>query len=321
MSVISSPHLRVAPSVSQVMRGVLLALVPGAAASVLFFGWSVLLNLLVTMTAALAFEALALRLRGRPLQPFLKDSSAVLTGALLALCLPPDAPLWLGIVGAGFAVLLGKQVYGGIGYNPFNPAMVGFVVLLISFPVQMTAWGTAQPVWAADALSSATPLDHLRTQLKLARTLEEIAGDAAPAALRSAWLWISLAYLVGGLWMLQRRLIRWQIPVSMLLGLTLTAGLFWLVDAERNASPLFHLLTGATMIGAFFIATDPVSAATTPRGRLVFGFGIGVLIYVIRSWGAYPDAVAFAVLLMNLCAPTIDRYTPTRVYGQGESRP
>jgi electron transport complex protein RnfD len=327
---LSSPFLPVAASVGAVMRDVLLALVPGIAVYVLLFGFGVLRNLAIAVAACLLFEAIALRLRGRPLKPFLSDGSALVTGVLLALTLPPIAPWWIAVVGSLFAILLGKQVYGGLGYNPFNPAMVGYVVLLISFPVQMTAWPGLQPLWAdasptgIDAMSAATALDHVRTQLALERTLGEIGSDASIGwAAGAGWEWIAMAWLAGGLYMLWRGTIRWQIPVGMLAGLTLIALPFWALDPDRYASPLFHWAAGATMLGAFFIATDPVSAATTPRGRLLYGALIGVLVYVIRTWGGYPDGVAFAVLLLNICAPTIDRYTAPRVYGhqRGESEP
>ncbi|MES0874610.1 RnfABCDGE type electron transport complex subunit D [Sinimarinibacterium thermocellulolyticum] len=323
---LSSPFLPVAGSVGAVMRDVLLALVPGIAVYTLLFGLGVLRNIALAALACLLFEALALRLRARPLKPFLTDGSALVTGVLLALTLPPIAPWWIAVVGSLFAILLGKQVYGGLGYNPFNPAMVGYVVLLISFPVQMTAWPALQPPWAdaPDAISAATALDHVRTQLSLERTLTEIRGDAPLGWIAGAgWEWVALAWLGGGLYLLWRGTIRWQIPVGMLGGLTLIALPFWAIDPDRYASPLFHWLAGATLLGAFFIATDPVSAATTPRGRLLYGALIGVLVYVIRTWGGYPDGVAFAVLLLNICAPTIDRYTQPRVYGhrRGEAEP
>ncbi|ULQ46992.1 RnfABCDGE type electron transport complex subunit D [Flagellatimonas centrodinii] len=315
MSTLSSPHLPVPPSIRTVMLRVLLALVPGTAVFTALFGWGVLLNIVVAVVSALIFEAVALKLRGRDLEP-LQDGTAIVTGVLLALALPPDAAWWLPVIGSLFAIGLGKHVYGGLGYNPFNPAMVGYVVLLISFPVQMTAWGGPNLPWAADAVSQATVLDHVRTALTQQRTLSEIFTDPGfDHGLLRGWSLMALAYLAGGLWMLWQRTIRWQIPVAMLAGMGAIALVFWGIDSDRYASPLFHWGSGATLLGAFFIATDPVSAATTPRGRLWFGAGIGVLTYVIRTWGGYPDAVAFAVLLMNLCAPTIDRYTPTRVYG------
>lgn len=324
MKRLSSPFLPVAASVSGVMRDVLLALLPGVLLYTALFGWGVLRNIALAAATCMLAEALALRLRDKPLKPFLLDGSALVTGVLLALTLPPIAPWWIAVVGSLLAMLLGKHVYGGLGYNPFNPAMVGYVALLISFPVQMTAWPALHPLWenTPDAISGATVLDHVRTQLGLQRTLTEIGGDAPVGfAAGTGWEWIALAWLAGGAFMLWRKTIRWQIPVGMLLGLTFVAGAFWLYDSDRYASPLFHWFAGATMLGAFFIATDPVSAATTPRGRLVYGFLIGVVVYVIRTWGGYPDGVAFAVLLLNICAPTIDRYTQPRVYGHGRSSP
>ncbi|MDD3764905.1 MAG: RnfABCDGE type electron transport complex subunit D [Nevskiales bacterium] len=321
MSRLSSPFLPVTRKVSTIMREVLLALLPGVIVYTLLFGTGVLSNIAIAVGTCLLVEAAMLRLRSKPLRPFLLDSSALVTGILLALSIPPIAPWWIAVVGAAFAMLLGKHVYGGIGYNPFNPAMVGFVVLLISFPVQMTAWPPLQPLWSApatDAVSAATALDHVRAQLGLQRTLSEIRGDDSIGLFgASGWEWIALAYLLGGLFLLWRRTIRWQIPVGLLLGMAAVALPFWLYDSDRYASPLFHWFSGATMLGAFFIATDPVSAATTPRGRILFGFGIGALTYVIRSWGGYPDGIAFAVLLFNICAPTLDRYTQPRVYGHG----
>jgi electron transport complex protein RnfD len=318
MKTLSSPFLPVTASVSQVMRDVLIALAPGIVVYALLFGPGVLINIALAVITCELIEAAVLKLRGKALKPFLLDSSALVTGVLLALAVPPTAPWWIIVVGCGFAMLLGKHVYGGLGYNPFNPAMVGFVVLLISFPVQMTAWPAMHPLWSdADAISGATALDHVRTQLSLERTLSEIGGDA-PLGLFAGrgWEWIALAYLLGGGYMLWRRTIRWQIPVGLLSGMALIALVFWAYDGDRYASPLFHWFSGATMLGAFFIATDPVSAATTPRGRFVFGFGIGMLTYVIRTWGGYPDGIAFAVLLFNICAPTLDRYLQPRIYGQ-----
>lgn len=315
MSAISSPHLSVRPTVTATMARVLIALVPGVIAFTVLFGHGVIVNLILAIASAAVFEVLALKLRGRTLLP-LRDLSAVLTGALLALALPPEAPWWIAVVGSGFAVLLGKHVYGGLGYNPFNPAMVGYVVLLISFPVQMTAWSAPKLAWAADAISQATVLDHVRTALTQSRTLSEIFTDPGfEWGLLRGWTIVAVAYLLGGLFLLQQKTIRWQIPIGVLAGMGLIALVFWGIDSDRYASPIYHWLSGATLLGAFFIATDPVSACTTPKGRLYFGLGIGVLTYVIRTWGGYPDGFAFAVLLMNLCAPTIDRYTPTRVYG------
>ncbi|PWN57606.1 RnfABCDGE type electron transport complex subunit D [Abyssibacter profundi] len=324
---LSSPHLPVRPTVGGLMRRVLMALLPGIAAMVICFGIGVISNLLIAVAAALATEAAMLRLRRRPVQRFLLDWTAVLTAVLFALALPPLAPWWLTATGSALAIVLGKQLYGGLGQNPFNPAMVGYVVVLISFPTELTYWSqqavaagtTLQAQWLGlgaeqlDGLTGATPLDALRSGLS-----QDLLVDEALAGLpgRTGWLWINLAFLAGGLWLCWRRDISWRIPAAVLAGLGLMALLPWLLDADRFASPLFHWTSGAAMLGAFFIATDPVSGATTPRGKLIFGVGIGLLVYVIRTWGGYPDGMAFAVLLMNLTVPLLDAHTQPRVYGR-----
>jgi len=338
----SSPHLPPGNDVSRLMVQVMLALIPGALCLFWFFGWGVLINLAVATATAVAAEAAALKLRGKAVLPILSDGTAVLTGLLLGLALPPLAPWWIPFIGAAFAIVVAKQLYGGLGYNPFNPAMVGYVVLIISFPLQMTLWSPPRgidgemlslvdtlglmfaqlpPAGATlDAVTMATPLDSYKTQIGQNLTWSEIvSGPLFGRFAGYGWEWANLAFLVGGVWLWQRRAIHWHIPLAMLGGLFVTALLFYIADADSFASPLFHLFSGATMLGAFFIATDPVSAATTPRGRLYYGAGIGVLVYVIRTWGGYPDGVAFAVLLMNMAAPTIDYYTQPRVFGHEDS--
>jgi len=339
----SSPHIHSGSDVSQLMQQVMLALLPGIALYVWFFGWGVVVNILLAMGTALALEAAMLKLRDRPLAPFLGDRSALLTAMLLGVALPPLAPWWITGVGVFFAIVFAKHLYGGLGFNPFNPAMVGYVVLLISFPQQMTQWLPPQSISGEsigfgealsvifggalssgvlpDAISMATPLDHLKIQLDQAQSVAEIT-TTSPLFGRFGglgWEWISLAFLAGGLWLIYRKAIHWHIPVSMLGSLLLIATLFYLIDPQQFASPLFHLLSGAAIVGAFFIATDPVTASTTPRGRLIYGACIGVLIYIIRTWGSYPDGVAFAVLLMNMVAPTLDYYTQPRVFGRGKN--
>lgn len=335
----SSPHVRGPLSVNVVMLRVLYTLLPGIAAYVWFFGWGVVINISIAVTAALASEALMLRLRGRPVLTQLRDGSAVVTAVLLALALPPLLPWWMTALGAAFAIIVAKQLYGGLGYNVFNPAMVGYAMLLISFPREMTQWLPPQSVATAfpdlwdslryaftgalpvsiDALTMATPLDQIKTELGLNRTVSEIkAGNPLIGEFGgTGWEVVNLAFLAGGVWLMLRRVISWQIPVAMLGTLGFLATVFYLTNPDGNASPLFHLFSGAAILGAFFIATDPVSAATTPRGRLIFGAGVGALTFVIRAYGGYPDGVAFAVLLMNMAAPTIDYYTQPRVFGHG----
>ena len=335
-----APHAVGPGSVGRVMRQVLYALVPTVVLHVVFFGPGLLIQIVLGVATALLAEAAALRLRGKPLPPFLLDGSAIITAVLLALCLPPLAPWWLIVSGVAFAILLAKHLFGGLGANPFNPAMVGYAVLLVSFPMRLLQWlppnvagieladlsametlttiltGAPPARFTWDAITSPTPLDALRTNLSLGMTM----GEAHASAMFSAfggkgWEWINLATLAGGIWLLALRIIRWHIPVAMLSALFVCASIMAAADPGAYAGPLFHLTSGASMLGAFFIATDPVSAATSDRGRLIYGAGIGVLTYVIRTWGGYPDGVAFAVLIMNLAVPLIDRYTIPRIYG------
>ncbi|MCB1735217.1 MAG: electron transport complex subunit RsxD [Gammaproteobacteria bacterium] len=337
----NAPFLVGPNTVSALMRRVSLALVPGILAMFWYFGIGVLINLILAACAAMAFEALMLRLRGRPIAPAqgsgLNDGSALLTGLLLGLCLPPLAPWWIPVLGAFTALVLAKHLYGGLGFNPFNPAMIGYVVLLVSFPREMTQWlpvndllGQAPSLgdslsWVftgaqgLDAYTQATPLDHLKTELGLSRTVEEIISDPKFGGIGgTGWEWINLAYLLGGAYLIKSGDIDWRIPGGMLSGIAIMATLFVALDGDAYRGPAFHLFSGAAMLGAFFIATDPVSASTTPKGRIYYGLGIGVLVYLIRTWGGYPDGVAFAVLLMNIAAPTIDYYTQPRTFGEGD---
>lgn len=338
-----APHLKPMNTVGAVMRQVLYALVPATIAYVWFFGWGIVIQMAIAIVFALLAEAVMLLLRDRPLQPFITDYSAVVTAVLLAWAMPPTAPWWLVVIGVVFAIVFAKHLYGGLGYNPFNPAMAGYVVLLISFPQPMTTWlapemlvdedlrltftQTLNTIFTGafpagvhvDAITSATPLDYLRTQLAGNRTILEIRDHALFGDFGGrGWEWIGNFLILGGLWLMIRRVIRWQIPAGVLLGLGGMATIFYLLDPGSHASPGFHIFSGAAILCAFFIATDPVSAATTEKGRFIYALGIGVLIYVIRSWGGYPDGVAFAVLLMNMTAPLIDHYTKPRTYGHAK---
>lgn len=320
------------------MLKVLLALVPGIFAYVWIFGGGILVTLTLATVTALVAEGVLLKLRQRPIQPYLMDLSAVVTAWLLALALPPLAPWWLVVVGTFFAIVIAKQLYGGLGYNPFNPAMVGYAVLLISFPLIMTTWpaplslattplnfidqlqyifGHGLPDQVkVDAITSATPLDYLKTQLMLDHIIPNI--TQAPIfgvfGAKGGEL-VSCAYLLGGLYLLQQRIISWHLPTAFLGALALISLVFYITDPGHFASPLFHLMSGATMLCAFFIITDPISGPTTPRGKLYFAAAVAVLTYLIRVYGGYPDGVAFAVLLMNMCVPLIDAYTQPRVFG------
>jgi electron transport complex protein RnfD len=329
---ITSPHTKGSNRTQRVMLLVLAACAPGALALTWLFGIGTLVNLLWASLVALGVEAAILKIRQRPLNFYLSDGSALVTAVLLALALPPYAPWWLTLVAVGFAITFGKQLYGGLGQNPFNPAMLGYVVVLISFPVEMTSWPKPHSVGLLDGLqqifglaalpdgwSQATALDSLKINKSL--TMDELwAANPAFGKIGGAAVeWVNAAFLLGGLFLLRMRLISWHAPVGMLGALAVMSLLFWHGSgSDSNGSPLFHLFTGATMLGAFFIVTDPVSGATSNLGRLIFGAGVGVLIYVIRTWGGYPDGVAFAVLLMNLAAPTIDYYSRPRAYGHSK---
>ncbi|WP_435101621.1 electron transport complex subunit RsxD [Arhodomonas sp. AD133] len=333
-----SPHLRPPTTVAGTMRAVLYALVPGIIALIGFFGMGVVWQLLLGVTTAVATEAAMLRLRGRPLKQFLNDWSAVVTGVLLAVAIPPIAPWWLIVVGTAFALVFAKHLYGGLGYNPFNPAMVGYVVLLIAFPQIMTHWAAPAGLGGSapgpltslqvilgsgglDGITAATPLDQVKTELGLARTLAEIRqGELWGVLGGRGWSWVNLLFLAGGLGLIATRVIGWRIPVGVLAGIVIPAAVHWSADPSTHPGAWFHLVSGGTMLGAFFIATDPVSAATTPRGRLIYGTGIGALTWLIRTYGGYPDGIAFAVLLMNMAAPMIDAYTRPRVYGHRRER-
>ncbi|RUQ31862.1 MAG: electron transport complex subunit RsxD [Candidatus Competibacteraceae bacterium] len=335
---VTSPHILQQNSVGQVMRRVLYAMVPGIAALVWFFGWGVLINLALATVVALGAEAVMLSIRGKPLALHLGDYSAVVTAWLLAVALPPLAPWWLTMIGVLAAIVVAKHLYGGLGYNPFNPAMIGYVVLLISFPREMSAWliphGIGQPhalslldslqiifggagSLPVDALTGATPLDVLRTRLGLGQTVTDIRNSPVFGVVAGqGWEWATAGFLAGGLWLVYTRTAAWQIPAGLLGGLVVMSTTFYLIDPQHYAPPWFHIWSGAVIFGAFFIATDPVTASTTPRGRLIYGAGIGILIYIIRGFGGYPDGVAFSVLLMNIAAPTLDLYTRPRVFGE-----
>lgn len=322
------------PSTEGIMATVLIALIPAIATSTLVFGPGVLLNLVAASLAAWAAESLCLWSRGRAVGPRLLDHSALLTGWLLALALPPAAPWWLVAAAVASAVMLGKQLYGGLGHNPLNPAMLGYCLVLVSAPIEMTtlwidplAAHGLRKAWSAwlghtsDATTGATVLTLYRQDFA-ALTATEIAAHPIHAnsalGLVAGMEWVALAYLVGGLFLLQQRIISWHAPLGFLAGLVVPLAMFG-IDPDVGTPLGVHLATGSTLFAAFFILTDPVSGATSPRGRLVFGTGVGLLTALIRTQGQFPDGVAFAVLLMNFAVPLIDHYTRPRVIGRAAS--
>jgi len=357
---ITSPHAHGGNTTSRIMLLVILATVPGIIALTYFFGWGNLINIVLASVTALACEAIILKVRKRPASFFLKDNSALLTAVLLGIALPPFAPWWVTVVAVSFAMIFAKHLYGGLGNNPFNPAMVGYALVLISFPVQMTTtWATpffltadtlipgqaliagqvmsftdtlsvifSSNAGLTDAFSGATPLDTYKHLAKNETAVEilqgplfanDTSGGSASNWFAGGWEFVNIAFLIGGLALLALRIFTWHIPFSVLAALGTCSVLFgW--DADLYVPWSLHIFTGATMLGAFFIATDPVTASTTPLGKIIYGAGVGILIFVIRTWGAYPDAVAFAVLLMNFAAPLIDTYTQPRTYGHDKAK-
>lgn len=338
----SGPHLHAPESVPRTMGLVILALMPTTLFGLYLFGWPAAFLFGVTLLSALAAEAVSLLVAGRPVKPFLLDGSALLTGWIVALTLPPWAPWWTGAVGSLIAIVIGKHIYGGLGQNVFNPAMVGRIALLISVPREMTAFVSPQPLFSAaapdfftglgitfiegtgyDAVSGASILDHVKTQLHQGAPLPSaLEGIYDPLALfigtvpGSLGETSALLILAGGLLLIARGVITWHTPAAMIAAMVLVAGAFHLIDPEHHAGAFYHLLSGTFMLGAFFIATDYVTAPVTPLGRVIFGAGCGVLTYVIRTWSAFPEGVGFAVLMMNAATPIIDHYIRPRIFGR-----
>lgn len=291
-----SPHIRDTDSTQKIMFTVLIALLPVLVASVYFFRWDAVRLVLLSSAAAIATEAVFQRLRKQP--STVGDGSALLTGLFLGLVVPPSLPSWMVILGSAFSIAIGKQVFGGLGQNPFNPALVGRAFLTASFAVAMTSWTTP-----FDAISSATPL----VQGAARSNLQDLFFGAIPGSLGET---SGLAILIGGIYLFYKGVLDHRISLGVL-------GTVVLVSLITGQDPIFHLLAGSVLFGAIFMATDPVTSPVTPWGRWIFGSGIGLIIMVIRIWGSYPDGVTFAILLMNAATPLLNRWTRPRIYGQG----
>lgn len=340
---LAGPHVHQPGSIARTMGLVMLALVPATLYGAYAFGWPAINLFVVTVGSALLFESLSLWIAGKPVRPFVLDGSGALTGWLLALSLPPWAPWWIGVIGGLLAIVIGKQVFGGIGQNLFNPAMVARVALLISFPVEMTSFVGPQPLLATgspdfiqglaitfgttgvsvDGVSGASVLGLVRDELGRGAELGPVlAANYDPGLLLfgrvpgSLGETSALLLLLGGLFLLYQRVITWHIPVSILVTLFTLATLMNLIAGASYPDGLYHILAGSTLLGAFFIATDLVTSPVSARGQLIFGAGIGLLVYVIRTWAGYPEGMAFAIMLMNACTPLIDHYVKPRVFGR-----
>ena len=341
----SSPHNHNQTQTPKLMRLVIYAAIPGIIAQYYFFGWGNLIHITIAMITAMVCEFTVLSLRKKPILRELFDGSALLTAVLIGICLPALAPWWISVIGTLFAIVIVKQLYGGLGHNPFNPAMAGYVMLLVSFPLQMTLWqpplslltidlnftntlttiltgfttegySVEQVRTSIDGITMATPLDTLKTNTGLGLTvLESMKSPIFGEHFALGWEWINAGFLLGGIFLIFKKAIAWQTPVSFLISLFICSFISYSISPDSSASTMFHWFSGATMLGAFFILTDPVTGATSNKGRIIVGLLAGLLVYLIRTAGGYPEGVAFAVLLCNMSAPLIDQYTRPRTYG------
>ena len=344
-NIISAPFTHANSSVSRTMMLVMLALAPATFFGLYQFGWPAIILFCIVIGSSILFEVLSLLIARKPVLPFVFDGSAVLTGWLVALSLPPWAPWWIGVLGGFIAIVLGKHIYGGLGQNIFNPAMVARVALLISFPLEMTFFMQPQPLFAEqspnfaqaldivfmgginiDALTSASTLTQMKVLAFDGKSIAGATGQVAdwqstlfgvlPGSLGEMSL---LLLILGGLFLLVMRIISWHTPVAMFAAMALIASLFHAIDPDHHASALTHLFSGGFVLGAFFIATDYVTQPVSNTGRLIFGAGVGVLTFFIRDYSIFPEGVAFSILLMNAMTPLIDHYIKPRIFGRTRS--
>jgi electron transport complex protein RnfD len=317
-----SPHAYTDETVPKLMYGVIISLLPALAVSVWFFGIGMIIVSTVSVASAILFEYLIQRYMMK-VKPTHLDGSALLTGLLLAFCLPSNMPFWMVMIGALAAVGIGKMTFGGLGNNIFNPALVGRVFLFISFPVAMTAWPEpGQWMSYTDAVTGATPLGLMKEGLAT-KTVAEIMPDVPSfvhllmgKTMGSAGEVSALALLLGMLYMMYRKIISWHIPLSILASVAIFTGILWLANPDRFADPLFHLLTGGLMLGAIYMATDYVTSPMSGRGMIIYGMGIGIVTVLIRIFGAYPEGVQFAILIFNGFTPLINKFVKPKRFGK-----
>ena len=325
LTVSGSPHIHVDQSVPKIMYGVVIAMIPAMLVSFYFFGLDAAKVTLVSVLACLFFEWVVQKylLKG-PLT--INDGSALVTGVLLAFNVPSSLPVWMTIVGAFVAIVITKMSFGGLGKNPFNPALVGRVFLLMSFPVDMTTWPVPRAIFGGtaltDAISGPTTLGIVKEGLRAGKSVSELLPQIPDYAHEllgnqggSLGEVSAIALLIGAGYMFYKKIITWHIPVSYILSVVIFSGIFWLINPERYLDPLFHLLTGGLMLGVFFMATDMVSSPINTKGMLIFGAGCGILTMLIRLWGGYPEGVSFAILIMNAFTPLINRSFKPRRFG------
>ncbi|MDE7355773.1 MAG: RnfABCDGE type electron transport complex subunit D [Rikenellaceae bacterium] len=313
-----SPHIHSGNSTQRLMWDVIIALIPAFIVSVVFYGLNAVTVTAISIVTCLLTEYVITRfLLGR--NSTLSDYSAALTGFLLAFNLPPTIPWWIVVIGAVVSIGVGKMSFGGLGRNPFNPALVGRVFLLISFPMQMATFAAPSSL---DATSGATPLAIVKAAAKNHENIADLMTHFSysdmlvgnmPGSLGEV---AALALIFGFIYLLIRRVITWHIPVYVIGTMVVFSGILWLVDPSHFADPLFHVLTGGALLGAIFMATDYVTSPMTKGGMLFYGIGIGVITILIRTWGAYPEGVSFAILIMNATVPLINKYSHPKRFGK-----
>ncbi|MGE4287110.1 MAG: RnfABCDGE type electron transport complex subunit D [Salinivirgaceae bacterium] len=323
LHVAPSPHIAGEYSVKKIMFGVVLALLPALATSIYFFGMGAIIVTLTAIVSCVAFEYLIQKFILKT-TPKISDGSAILTGLLLAFNVPSNLPIGIIIIGALVSIGIGKLSFGGLGQNPFNPALVGRVFLLISFPVQMTSWPVPKgfATGYADAITGATPLALVKEGVGNGERISELIGIPQHMELFYGHMGGSMgevsaiALLLGFAFMLYRKIITWHIPVFLIGTIFAFTGILNLTNPEKFADPVFHILTGGVMLGAIFMATDMVTSPMNPKGMAVFAIGIGVITVLIRIFGAYPEGISFAILIMNAFVPIINRYIKPKRFGE-----
>lgn len=323
LTISASPHVHGDQSTKKIMWGVVYAMIPAMLVSIYFFGLDAMRVIFIAVASSIFFEWAIQKylLKGAET---ITDGSAVITGILLAFNVPSNLPWWIIVIGALVAIGMGKMSFGGLGKNPFNPALVGRVFMLISFPVQMTSWPKAQPIFAglADAITGPTALGVMKEGLGAGKSVQELMASPEMPSFTNLFMGdmggsmgeiSAFALILGGIYMLWRKIITWEIPFSILLSVVVFSGIFWLIDPTQYVNPIFHLLTGGMMLGAIYMATDMVSSPMTRNAQLVYGVGIGIITIIIRVWGAYPEGVSFAILIMNATVPLLNNaFKPTR---------
>lgn len=324
LNVSPSPHLKSAETTRKLMYGVVIALIPTLAASIYYFGTGAIIVTLTSVLSCVAVEYLVQKFILKK-KPSVSDGSAVVTGLLLAFNVPSNLPVWIIIIGAIISIGVAKMTFGGLGSNPFNPALVGRVFLLISFPVQMTSWPVPSGFKTGylDAVTGATPLGILTEGVKAGESVASLM-EKVPTHMQLFYGYMggsmgeiaAAALIIGGLYMIWKKIITWHIPVSILISVALFTGILWLADPAKYADPGFHLLTGGIMLGAIFMATDYVTSPMTHKGMIIYGIGIGVITVLIRTWGAYPEGVSFAILIMNAFVPLLNMYIKPKRFGK-----